>query len=265
MIDAATQLTTLTRLGFATRGLLYVVIAMLVLTTGRTEDPAGALQYVSEGGGKVLLIMMTIGLLAYGMWRLCDAALNVERHGTDGSATVERIGAAGSGFVHLFLAWQAIRIMQGVKAAGGGEAQNSATSVLQVPGGGILLLLGSLVLLATGAFQLAKAFKGSYLKHLEPRVANQPWAKWSGRAGYAARGLVFLITGIFMARAGLDEQASKAGDMADALTWLNSPWDLIVAFGLLGFGVFSLIEARYRILHNVPVQGIGHEVRSKLR
>jgi len=265
MIDAATQLTTLTRLGFAARGLLYIVIAMLVLTTGRTEDPAGALQYVSEGGGKVLLIMMTIGLLAYGMWRLCDAALNVERHGTDGSATVERIGAAGSGFVHLFLAWQAIRMMQGVKAAGGGEAQNSATSVLQVPGGGILLLLGSLVLLATGAFQLAKAFKGSYLKHLEPRVAKQPWAKWSGRAGYAARGLVFLITGIFMAGAGLDEQASKAGDMADALTWLNSPWDLIVAFGLLGFGLFSLIEARYRILHNVPVQGIGHEVRSKLR
>jgi hypothetical protein len=264
MTDANRKLTMLTRLGFASRGMLYIVIAMLVLTTGRAEDPAGALQYVSEGGGKVLLLMMTIGLLAYGIWRLCDAALNVERHGTDRSGAVERIGAAGSGIVHLFLAWQAIRLMQGIKAAGGGEAQDSATSVLQVPGGGMLLLLGSLVLLATGAFQLVKAFKGSYLKHLDPQVANQRWAKWSGRSGYAARGLIFLITGVFLARAGFDEQASRAGDMADALTWLNSPWDLAVAFGLLGFGIFSLIEARYRILHDVPVHSIGHEVRSKL-
>jgi Domain of Unknown Function (DUF1206) len=264
MADATKQLTALTRLGFAARGMIYIVISMLVLTTGRAEEPAGALQYVSEGGGKVLLFMTIIGLLAYGMWRVCDAALNVERHGTDRSATVARIGAAGSGIVHLFLAWQAIRLMQGVKAASGGEAQESATSVLQVPGGGMLLLLGSLVLLATGAFQMVKAVKGSYLKHLEPQVANQPWAKWSGRASYAARGFVFLITGIFLARAGLGEQASKAGDMADALKWLNSPWDLIMAFGLLGFGLFSLIEARYRILHDVPVQGIGSRVRSKL-
>lgn len=264
MVDAAKQLTTLTRIGFAARGLLYIVISILVLTTGRAEDPAGALQYVSDGGGKVLLLMMTVGLVAYGAWRLSDAALNIERHGTDRSAMLERIGAAGSGIVHLFLAWQAVRLMQGIKAAGGSEAQDSATSVLQIPGGGTLLLLGSLVLLATGAFQIVKAVKGSYLKHLEPQVANQPWAQWTGRAGYAARGLVFLIMGIFLASAGFDEQARKAGDMADALMWLNSPWDLIVAFGLLGFGLFSLIEARYRILHDVPVQGIGQRVRSKL-
>lgn len=264
MVDAATRLTTLTRLGFAARGLLYLVIAMLVLMTGRAEDPAGALQYLSEGGGKVLLLLMTIGLLAYGLWRLCDATFDLERHGTDGSATVERLGAAGSGLVHLFLAWQAIRLMQGVRSAGGDGAQDGALSVLQLPGGGMLLMLGGLVLLATGAFQMIKAVKGSYLKHLEPRVASQPWAKWTGLAGYAARGLVFLITGFFLVRAGLDEQASKAGDMADALAWLNSPWDLVVACGLLGFGLFSFIEARYRILHDVPVQSIGQRVRSKL-
>lgn len=88
MADTATRLTTLTRLGFATRGLLYLVIAVLILTTGRAEDPAGALQYLSDGGGRILLLLMTLGLLAYGLWRLCDAAFNIERHGTDRSASV---------------------------------------------------------------------------------------------------------------------------------------------------------------------------------
>jgi hypothetical protein len=40
---------------------------------------------------------------------------------------------------------------------------------------------------------------------------------------------------------------------------------MIVAIGLFGFGIFSLIEARYRILHDVPVDGIGQRMKPKLR
>ena len=36
----------LTRLGFVARGLLYILIAALVLTTGRTEDVTGAMEVV---------------------------------------------------------------------------------------------------------------------------------------------------------------------------------------------------------------------------
>ena len=35
------HLTALTRIGFAARGLLYIVIALLVIETGRSEDPSG--------------------------------------------------------------------------------------------------------------------------------------------------------------------------------------------------------------------------------
>lgn len=263
MIDAA-RLTMLTRLGFAARGLVYLVIATLIMTTGRAEDPAGALRYLGQGGGRILLLLMTLGLVAYGLWRLADAALNIERHATDNSGALERAGAAGSGIVHLLLAWQAIRLMRGAPASGDG-AQDNAESVLQLPGGGMLLVAGGILLLAVGAFQLIKAAKASYLEHLEPKIAKQPWAQWSGRLGYAARGLVFLICGGFLARAGLDEQASEAGGMAEALSWLNSPWDMIVAAGLLAFGLFSLIEARFRILHDVPLASIGQRVTSGLK
>lgn len=263
MVDAAARLTMLTRLGFAARGLLYVVIAILVMTTGRTKDPAGALRYLGQGGGQILLLLMTLGFFAYGLWRLCDAVFDIERHGTGRKGLSERLGAAGSGAVHLLLAWQAIRLMRGVSSATEDSAQDSAHSVLQLPGGWMLLTVGGLVLLGVGTFQLIKAIKESYLQYLEPVVARQAWAKWTGRLGYSARGMVFLITGFFFVRAGFEERASEAGGMAEALSWLSSPWDIIVAAGLLAFGLFSLIEARYRVLHDIPVESIGQRIMSK--
>jgi hypothetical protein len=264
MVDTVARLTTLTRLGFAARGLIYLVIAILIITTGRAEDPAGALRYLGQGGGQILLLLMTLGLLAYGLWRLCDAAFNTERHGNSQKAMRERLGAAASGIVHLFLAWQAIRLIRGVGAPRGDAAQDNAQSVLQLPGGAMFLMAGGVILLAVGAFQIVKAAKGTYLKNLDPAVARKPWAKWSGGLGYAARGFVFLITGVFVLGAGFDEQASEAGGMADALSWLNSPWDMIVAVGLLAFGLFSLVEARFRVLHDVSVENIGRRVSAKL-
>lgn len=267
-MNASARLTTLTRLGFAARGLLYLVIAFLILRTGRAEDPSGALQVLAGGAGKWLLILMTAGFVAYGLWRLSDAAFNVEGHEQGGKGLRERLGAGASGVVHLFLAWQAVRLIQGTASSGGsgsgGGTQQGAETALGLPGGQLMLLIAGLVLIAVGMFQFVKAYKFSFCKHLDRRVASESWVRWTGRAGYAARGLVFLISGYFLTKAGAQEQASEAGGMAEALAWLTSPWDVLVAVGLALFGIFSLIEARYRIIHDVPVEGAARAARSKL-
>ena len=264
MHDASARLLMLTRVGFATRGLLYIVIAIFVMTTGRTEDPSGALKYLGEGGGRILLLLMAAGLLGYGFWRLSDAIFDIEGHGSDRSSVGARLGAGVSGIVHVLLAWQAIKLFRGAGAASSSNSQESAQSMLTLPGGAVMVSVVGLILLAVGDLQIVKAVKGSYLKHLEPQVANQPWAIWSGRFGYAARGVIFIITGYFFVAAGMSEQATEAGGMAEALRWLTSPWDIIVAAGLLAFGLFSLIEAKYRIIHSVPVENLGQRVKSKL-
>ncbi|MEH3102320.1 MAG: DUF1206 domain-containing protein [Sphingomonas phyllosphaerae] len=251
-MNASARLTALTRIGFATRGLLYIVIALLILRTGRAEDPSGAIEYLGRGGGQVLLGIIAAGLLAYGIWRLADAALDIERHGTDRKGVAERVGAGVSGAIHLLLAWQSVQLIRGAALSGDGT-QESARTAMQLPGGWALVLIGAAVLGVLGIVQLTKAVKGSFLRYLAPSVARHPWVQWSGRAGYAARGLVFLISGYLLARAGVAEQASEAGGMARVLSWLTSPFDLIVGVGLFAFGLFSLIEARYRQLHDVPV------------
>lgn len=255
-MNASARLTMLTRLGFAVRGALYLVIAFLILRTGRTEDPAGALRYLGESGGQLLLGIMAAGLIGYGIWRLSDAAFNIERHDGDKHGILERVGAAASGAIHLFLAWQAIKLMQGAASSGGDSTQEGAQTAMSLPGGGVLVMIGGLILVGVGFLQMVKAVKAKFLEHLDPAIARQAWAQWSGRIGYAARGLVFVISGYFLLSAGFEEQSSQAGGMEKALGWLTNPWDLVIAVGLLGFGIFGLIEARYRRLHDAPVDGM---------
>ena len=265
--DPSGVLTTLTRLGFASRGLLYLVIGYLILKSGRTEDTSGALSMLAEGGGRILLGLMIAGFLAYGLWRLSDAIFNIERHESGKKGLAERGGAAASGLIHLFLAWQAIRLFRqaGAGASGGGSGtQEKAQTALSMPGGQLLLIVAGITLLVVGIIQFKKAYKAEFLENLEPGVAHQPWARYTGQGGYAARGVVFLISGAFLTGAGFKEQAGEAGGMEEALTWLTSPWDLVVGAGLLLFGVYCLIEARFRVINDVPVDGIASKARSKL-
>lgn len=261
-MNPSSRLTALTRIGFAVRGLLYLVISYLILRTGRAEDPGGAIEYLGRGGGRVLLVVIAAGLTAYGIWRLADAALDIERHGAGRNAVLERAGAGLSGLIHLFLAWQSVQLMRGAAMSGDG-VQKGARWGLQLPGGWLLVLVGAVVLAAVGGIQLVKAAKRSFLRDLEPSVAQRPWVRWSGQAGYAARGAVFLVIGYFLVHAGIDERASEAGGMAHVLRWLDHPFDLVIGAGLLAFGLFSLVEARHRQLHDVRLDEARGDGRTR--
>ena len=267
-MEASRTLTMFTRLGFAARGLLYIIIAWLVLRSDRTEDPSGALDHLAQNGGRPLLFAMAAGFIAYGLWRLADAALNIEGHEPGNKGTAQRLAAAGSGIIYSFLAVQAVRLIQhegrSSSGGGGGGTEEGARAALELPGGEILLILGGAVLLFAGVFQLIKAAKCSFCRKLEPSVATKDWVKWTGRAGYSARGIVFLVSGYFLVKAGLDARASEAGGMAEALSWLDDPWDKLVAAGLFLFGLFSLVEARFRIIHRVPLEELGDAARGHM-
>lgn len=237
----------LTRLGFAARGLLYIVVGLLVLGAGRAEDPGGVLEYLATGIGKWLLIAMAAGFAAYGLWRAADAIFAIECRG-DEKEGLKRLGAGVSAAVHLYLANKALDTVEGAAQHSANSAGEQAQSVLQLPGGQLLLLAVAIGLAGAGLYQLSIAARCSFLKKLDER-ARETWIKWLGRAGYAARGLVFMLVGYFISRAALTENPSQAGGMEQVLEWLSNPMDMIIAGGLLLFGIYGLIEAWYRRLH----------------
>lgn len=248
----------LARLGFVTRGLLYVVIAWLVIATGRTEDLTGAMEYLGHGVGRGLMIFMVAGMAGYGLWRLADAAFGMDSGRGHPKAWRRRLAAASSGAIYLFLAYKALRIMFGQRGHVGDVQQNAATA-LHLPAGDLALLIAAAVLAGAGAVQLWKAHTCSFLHHLDA-VAQHPVAKWLGRVGYAARGFIFLTIGWLLFRAALDHRPTEAGGLEQALDALRGPLQFPVAAGLALFGCYSLIEARYRSISKPPTEHIKRKV-----
>ncbi len=113
--------------------------------------------------------------------------------------------------------------------------------------------IAAIGIVATGLFQLVKAIKLGFLKHLDPADAHKTWIAWTGRAGYAARAAIFIIVGWFLWNAARHARAAEAGGTEQAMSSLPEGLRAMVAAGFVLFGIFSLIEARYRRINNPNV------------
>jgi hypothetical protein len=244
-----------TRIGFAARGILYLLVAWLAIHLGRTEDAGGALRYLKSNTGGLVLGAMALGFAAYGAWRLLDGLLDSEGKGSGWKGLGKRAVGVGSGVVHIGLAFSAARVALG---GGGGQASDNAeqgaATAMHLPMGEALLFVAAAALSVAGVAQLGMAVRRSFLKHLAQRERGEWWISAAGCAGYTARGAIFLAAGWLALRAGLDHSPDQAGALGDALASMPSAVRLLVAGGLALFGVYSLIEGRYRILADPQVK-----------
>ncbi len=245
----------LTRLGFAGRGLLYIVIGLLVIFSGRTEDLTGALEYLGDGIGNLLLAVLAAGMTVYGLWRLADAALGIESGRHHWKAWRRRIAAATSGFIYSFLAWKAVRILL-AERVGGDAAQENAASALRLPGGELIVLIAAAVLFGAAIAQFYKAATCSFIRHLDCDDRHKPWIRWLGRVGYGVRGIIFLIIAYLLAQSSVHHNAAEAGGLEQALDFFSPVTRRWIAGGLMVFGLLSFAEARFRRIHRPPP--VGH-------
>ncbi|HEV2080138.1 MAG TPA: DUF1206 domain-containing protein [Allosphingosinicella sp.] len=252
----ASKFQAFTRVGFAARGIMYILIGFLALKFGRTQGSGGALEYLGSGAGQALLLAMALGFLAYGLWRLSEAVIDTEGHGDDTKGKVIRAAGLVSGVVHLGLALYALRL--GLGGAGGSSgapngAEQGAATTLALPGGQTLLMVAAAILLGAGLYQFVKAAKLGFLRHLDERACRAAWVRWVGRLGYAARGAVFLIVAYSLWTAARQDSAQQAEGTGEALGSLPPTMQAAVAVGLALFGIFSLVEARYRRINDPQV------------
>jgi len=246
----------LARAGFVARGLIYGLIGILAIELalgagGKTTDQAGALKTISQQPfGKVLLILVAIGLAGYALWRLIHALIG---HGPENSdSTFDRVAALGSGIVYAGLCAVAIEILLG---SGGSSSTHKTTGgVFGWPAGTWLVGIAGAVLIGVALYQgyrgLSKDFlKDSKTEEMSPTIRS--WIKGIGTFGHLARMVVFGLVGVFLIKAAIDFNPNKAVGLDGALAKLAhhsyGPFLLgLVAAGLIAFGVYSLSDARYR-------------------
>lgn len=262
MREAAPWVEGLAHAGFAAKGVVYLVIGALALLAavgrgGQTTDSEGALRtLLQQPFGWLLLVVIAIGLAGYALWRFVEAAVDPEGAGTQDTRVVKRAAYAISGAIHAALAVQAARLVFGLRgASGGGSAPQDWTAlVLAQPLGRWVVVAVGLGVAAFGLTELVRAYRTDLPKQLELGRLGHSARKWIvrfGRMGMAARGVVFVVMGAFLVRAAATHDASEARGLGGALASLHEqphgPWLLgLVAIGLMAFGLFELVQARYR-------------------
>lgn len=247
----------LARAGFAARGIVYVMVGVLAIklalgSGGTSVNQQGALRTIAaQPFGKVLLILVAIGLGGYAIWRLARAILGHGPEGSDGG--VDRVAAFASGVVYAGLCAIAVAILLG-SGGGSGGAQKTTAGVFGWPAGTWLVGIAGVVFIGVGLFQgyrgLTKDFlDDSKTERMSPRTRT--WIAWIGTVGHLARMVVFALVGVFLIRAAIDFNPRKAVGLDGALAKVDhasyGPFLLgLVAAGLIAFGVYSLSDARYR-------------------
>jgi hypothetical protein len=250
------------RFGYAAKGAVYMVVGALATKAafgagGETTDTHGALQAIEEQPfGKFALGTVAFGLVGYVVWRWIQAVADTDDKGARLKGIAIRIGYFGSGLVYAGLALSAAKVLIDVGDPDSSTEvqQDWVAKLMTMPYGRWLVgLLGAYVI-GFGLYQIYKGLRAKFRKRLklgEMSSSKKFWATLSGRTGYAARGIVFCIVGSFLIQSARHFNPSEAKGLDAVLQrlseWPFGPWALAtVAAGLIAYGFYMLVEARYR-------------------
>lgn len=247
------------RLGLVAKGVLYAVIGLLAIAVplglgGRAADKQGALRTVGDQPfGEGILLALGAGLAGYALWRFAQAFLDRDAEGSGLKGLAKRIGYVARGILYAASAAAAFALAAGLGAGHADEKEETAR-VLDLPlGRWIVAAVGGGFLVA-GAYNGFRSLTRTFRDHLREHELSEPVRGWViavGVFGHAARAVVFSLIGIFLLRAAVQYDPEEALGLDGALRKLaqqtyGEALLGVVAAGLLAYGVYCFVQARYR-------------------
>lgn len=250
------------RVGFAAKGVLYVTMSALAASAalgmgGKSNpDSKQAMQKLFEAPfGRLLVAVIALGLVGYGVWRIIEGITDPQNRGHGPKGIVQRGSSVVRGVIHLALAFAAGMLALYRESTGGGSGQirTWVGKAIATPGGTYALMAVAAGLAGYGVWQLYCAFRAKLSKELElGRVSGalRPWIIGVSRFGIAARGVVLGMVAVLLYRAARDSDPRQAGGVGDSLHHLFvevGRWPyLVIALGLGAYGLYEVLNARYR-------------------
>jgi Domain of Unknown Function (DUF1206) len=250
------RLHTVGRIGIASRGVIYLLLAYLAFDIARhgsapaQTSSTGALQELeARTGGKVLLVILAIGLGCYAAWRLLEAV-------TGPSGAIRRIASLGAALIYGALCVRAVELVAD-HATSGGVSSNPEPWVAKVmgwSGGTVAIEVAGAVLVGGGIALGAWGLLHRYAKHLALERLSNPWrkaVKVLGGFGDLARGSLLALFGVYLMEAAVTANPAQAKSVDQTLrTVVHHPFGALaigtIALGPLSFGIYSFFDARLR-------------------
>lgn len=255
----ATLIVVAARIGFGARGFVYLSVGLLTLSAavihrGDAVGTKGAFGWMAhQPFGRVWLILLALGLLAFFFWRMLQAVCDADREGSSREAIRRRVFQGVSGLSYLAMAFSVFQVVLRAYDERAGAIANRARAalLLDMPFGEWLLAGVGVMIIGIGVANIVRAAREDFTEFLScsERVCRRlaPVA----RAGYAARGVAYLPLGVMVALAGVRAEPHAVTSFGLALEALErQPTGSIIlsvtALGLVAFGAFSFVEARFR-------------------
>ncbi|GIH05614.1 hypothetical protein Rhe02_36810 [Rhizocola hellebori] len=248
----------LTRAGFLGYGLTHLLLAWVALQIALQKpttdvDQSGALRVLaSAGAGRILVLLIAFGFAAMTVWQVLSAAVgHLEFSG--GRRVFERVASAGRAILYAYLGWTAWKVFKGA-SAGGDQQQQSVSDLLTRPNGQTIVLLAGFALAIFGIALVIYGFQKQFMHHLRTGKMSadlKRTMRWLGIAGYVAKGVAYGVAGALLMVAARSFDPAKARGLDAALRTLAAqPYGrlllAVIAAGLAAFGVFCLLQSRYR-------------------
>jgi hypothetical protein len=251
------------RYGLVAKGISYGLVGVLagalaLSAGGQATSREGAFeQLAQEGGyGKLLLVALALGFLAYAAWRIVQAIFDRDREGSGAKALAKRAGFVGRAVIYVALAVAALQLLDGTGGGGsaGVEEKSLTARILEYPAGRWLVGLVGLAFIAAALFNAYRAFTQKFEENWnegEMTSTERTWLPRLSSLGLLARFVVFGLIGWFLVKAAYQHDPKEAIGLDGALQKViqasyGTALLTVVAVGLLCYALFCFAEARYR-------------------
>lgn len=250
----------LARGGLIAYGVVHLLVGWLALqiawgtSAGTSADTSGALTTLArQPFGEVLLWVVAVGLVALAVWQVSEAIWgHPDRDGAKRVRTQVTSGAKAA--VYAALALSAALVALGSGSSSSRSQEQATTGVLAWPGGRVLVVAAGLVVIGVGVIGIVKGIKQSFTEEIDTSSMS-PAARTGvlrlGQVGYIAKGVALSVVGGLLTYATVTFDRQTAQGLDGALqTILAQPFGRFlltaVALGFAAFGLFAVLQSRYR-------------------
>ena len=247
--------------GYAAKGAVYLLIGISAIQAAIFSGHEAKGTYLSlvflasQPLGKLLVFLLAIALIGYVLRRLFQAILFAKSSDSfQWKHCFKTIGYIMSGFSYMGVACTAVNLSLEI-----GEYDDTledlADELFEQPFGEWLIFIAGIAIATIGISYIYGAYTGSYISEFDSSKIHDRLEKWIIRIakfGVAARGVAFVLMGIFFVEAAIIGSSEFAGGLQNAFRviadrpfgWL---WLSSIGLGMTGYGLYMFVATKYRL------------------
>ncbi len=243
------------RAGFAVSGILHFVIGLVAIRLAMggqgQADVSGAVEALAQQpAGPALLWTAFAACVALALWQASDTVFDFEHLPTK-KKVAKKFRAGLQTVVYTSFAITLASVAMGSHTNHRRSTSDLTVQLMQTPGGVLLLLLIGGAVAVAGIVYAIRGFKQSFLKYLHMPANRQARTvvTVTGVAGYAAKGVALLLTGLLIVIATMKADPAESTGLDGGLKALREqPLGMYmlaaVGAGLICYGIFLAVRSR---------------------